>query len=152
MTDFFHSSSPASASSPQTNRPKDRGFIVLVSAIVIAFVLLITVVAMAQKGIAGRYLLLTLENKSVSEAAAEGCIEIARVKIANNPSYTVLPSAPITVPVGSGSCTILSVALSGGSSIITATASSTGATTNLVATVTSATSDIVMWNEVAVLP
>jgi len=152
MNNFFKAFFPAPVLSSRTDIPRQRGFIVLISAIVISFVLLISVVAVAQKGVTGRYLLLTLENKSISAAAAEGCIEIARVKIASNASYTVLSSAPVTLPVGSGSCTITSVTISGSNSIVSTTASSTGATTNLVATVHSATGDIVSWSEVAVLP
>lgn len=85
----------------------NRGFIALISAIVVSFVLLITVVTLGMRGITGRLYLLEIENKRSSQALAESCVSVATVKVFSDPLYV---ATNVPVQVGTNSCTILSVA------------------------------------------
>ena len=76
----------------------DRGFIALISVIIIGFVLLLSVIALGGKGIAGRFNLLNLEYKNSSYQLASGCVQTAIIYIVNDPSYN--PPAPIPIAFG----------------------------------------------------
>jgi len=126
----------------------NRGFISLISAIVIGLVIMLAVITLAQRGIAGRFLLLDFESKEISSGLAAACVETARIAIANDPAYQ---TASTSVAVGSGSCMLVSVARDTptvGQSRIETTGEDRGATTNLRVVVDAATLDIVSWVEV----
>ena len=122
------------------------GFIALVSSIIIAVILLTAVVSLGSRGIAGRFILLDIENKQISQALAEACVQVAIIKIVNDAEYAGLG---VSVPVGTKTCTIVSVTTPpGGESIIQASANVNGATTNLVVKVDTVNVDIQSWEEV----
>ena len=87
-------------------RATNRGFVALISAIVVSFVLLIAVVTLGMRGITGRMYLLDVERKNTSYALAESCVAIATIKIANDPDYS---ATNVSAPVGSETCTIVRV-------------------------------------------
>ena len=105
------------------NMKKDQnGFIALISILILSSVLLASTLALAQFGIANRFFILNLEQKSMSSKRAEACVEIARIKAYNNPSYT---TSAMSVTIGGGTCTLTSVAVSGNTTTIKATATET---------------------------
>ncbi len=64
-----------------------KGFIALMSAVIISVVLLLTVVTGALSGIFARSNVLDAELKTRSRAVADACLEQARLLIANNSAY-----------------------------------------------------------------
>ncbi|OGC80485.1 hypothetical protein A2943_02190 [Candidatus Adlerbacteria bacterium RIFCSPLOWO2_01_FULL_51_16] len=128
--------------------PQPKGFIALISVIIISFVLLITVLSFAQFGIVSRFLLLDLERKEASENLAAACVQVAIIAVYNDSLYEVTDRS---VPVGSEEC-VLTIEASTpflGRSQIQTTASSTGATTNLEVVIDSASGVIQTWEELA---
>ena len=123
-----------------------KAFIALISAIVISFTLLIAVVSVGARGLAGRFYLLDIDNKEASQALAEACVNVAFIAIANDASYS---ASNISVPVGSDTCTIKSVSVSGGQSTIQTSGIVKGATTNLEVKVNSLTVAVTSWEEKA---
>lgn len=67
---------------------KKRGFIALVSVIIISFVLLITAVTLSLTGFFVRFNIFDSENKERSNALADACIESARLALAADTSYS----------------------------------------------------------------
>jgi len=129
----------------------ERGFIALIAILIISVVLLASVISVAQFGITGRYILLDLERKAESESRAEACAQVARVAVFNDPAYEVTDKA---VPVGKSWCNVLSIVKnspSSGFSRVEVSASSTGATTNLRATVDTSTGNITRLIELPIL-
>jgi hypothetical protein len=86
------------------------GFIVLVSALVIASLMLIIGATLGYSGFFARFNILDGEFKESSVGFAEACAEIARVEIAKNASFTV-PGGGKIYSVGNAgdTCKILSV-------------------------------------------
>lgn len=107
----------------------NRGFIALISVLIISVVLLTAVLSIAHKGISSRFLLLDLERKAESEKWAEGCVMVGIIALVNDPLYSV---SNRTVPVGEdgGECT-LTIVPGSGDRTIHARATLGGATTNL---------------------
>ncbi|OGG47609.1 hypothetical protein A2761_00070 [Candidatus Kaiserbacteria bacterium RIFCSPHIGHO2_01_FULL_51_33] len=128
------------------------GFIALISILIISFVLFYAVVSVSQRGIASRFLLLDIERKAASEKLAESCVQVVLIAVINDPSYIVLSSSPVSVPVGPDMCTIYSVSPSGAQSTIETKAVVSGATTNLRVIADNTTGVIVLWQEVPNLP
>lgn len=128
-------------------RTTKGGFTALISVVIISLTLLFAVVALAQRGIAGRLVLLDFERKAQSRGYAESCVAIARVAIANDPDYE---ESDRTLTVGKGECTLVSVEAdtpSPGQSRIRATGVASSATTNFEVVVNSATAAINSWEE-----
>lgn len=131
---------------------RSRGFIALISVFIISFVFLVAIISLGQFGLAGRLLLLDTENKIRSEEYAEGCVQIARVLILNDPK-----ASEKNVPVESEEvvCTIVSIepdVSSSGESTIQARAEVLGTITNFVVVVDQNTRAVVSWEEVVSLP
>lgn len=83
-----------------------RGFIALISIIIMSVVLLASTLSLAQFGIANRYFILDLENKNASEKLAEACVHMARIYAYNDPLANISTTSK---PVGDASCLIMSV-------------------------------------------
>jgi hypothetical protein len=118
-----------------------RGFIALISIIIISVMLLATTLSLAQFGIASRYFILDLENKRVSEKLAEACVQVARINVYNDFSYSVLRPGTKT-NIGGKECVIASVS----SGTIEAQATSSNSITNLRVKVNS-NGDFTEWRE-----
>lgn len=88
-------------------RNAPRGFIALITVLIISTVLLIAVISIAQYGIGTRFSLLDLENKTKSENFANACVGIARIAVVNDSLWT---ETNRVVKVENASCVIESVA------------------------------------------
>ena len=82
---------------------KPRGFIALISAIIIAAILLLVTVSGGLIGIHSRFNILDSESKERSLALADACIDTLLIQLSVASAVT-----PGTYPVGSDSCQILS--------------------------------------------
>ncbi|MBX9906310.1 hypothetical protein K2X96_00225 [Patescibacteria group bacterium] len=89
---------------------KKRGFIALISTLIISTLLFSFVLVVSESHIIHRYMVLNFENKILSEKLAQSCIEIARVFIKNNPSVTH-ESLPYSgrMPIETNECRIVSI-------------------------------------------
>lgn len=120
------------------------GFIALISAIIIT-VLLLTIVSTASLGgFFGRFNILDSEFKDRSRALAEGCVDTALLRLANDPNY--VGGAP-PIPVGSDSCDVMSVESLGSSKVIKTKGEFQNAHTNLKVTVDATTLLVAGWEE-----
>ena len=126
-----------------------RGFIALITIIILGFVLVITVLTLGSKSIGNRFALLDFEKKDASVQLAKACIEVARVAIVNDPNYLVSIASPVTVTVGSGECEIHEVTDSGGWKIVHATGESGGAVTNLEFVIDKSSGATISYREMA---
>jgi hypothetical protein len=126
------------------------------SVLIISSVLLVTVLSLAQYGIANRYSLLDLERKTESKWLAEACVEWVRIAIANEPTLEI--DTPEPVDVGGGkTCTVEflspNTSFSGpGRSEARISATSTKAFTNLRATIDSTDATLTTLEEIPNIP
>jgi hypothetical protein len=136
-----------------TATQNERGFIALISVIIISVVLLATTIALAQFGIASRYFILHLEQKAVSEKLADACVHIARIMVYNDPKTDF--DAAVSYPIGDEECSIVSITPDGDESIVEARGVVGDAVTNYSVVIYNslATDDddgeFVSWTEVA---
>lgn len=121
------------------------GFIALISILIVSAVLLATTLGLAQFGLANRFLIMHLEQKTASEKLAEGCVQMARIKVYNEPSYTV---SLRDVSIAGGTCTINSVTNSGSASTIKVTATEGESISNLCVVVNNTNGSFTSWKEV----
>lgn len=122
----------------------NRGFIALMSAVIISAVLLLVVISGGLTGFFSRSNVLDSELKSRSRGVAEACLEQALLLITNNPSYDETEYQSFN---DLDACE-LEVTPSGGTSDITVQGSSTRAVTNLVATYDNVNHVLLDWAEV----
>ena len=125
-------------------KPSQDGFIALISILILSSVLLATTLSLAQFGIASRFFVLNLEQKAASQKLAEGCLDMMRVKVYNNPSYSTGALTPYEL--AGGTCKIESVNPISGASLfstvqVSAEVGTTGtkAVTNLEADILKST-------------
>jgi len=132
---------------PHTN---ERGFVALMSVIIISAILLVLVFTLGISSFLNRFDVLDTENKHISVALAEACASTAMLKLAQNPSYGTTPPLPAAgecvsvgdpCPAPSGSktsktCKVCSVVNSGGQSTINVRAMYNHTYSNVEAVVT----------------
>lgn len=82
---------------------QNRGFIALMSAIIISAILLVVVVAGSLNGFTTRFTLLDAESKQRSEAALDACVDTILARLANDSNYA--GPEPL-MSVGSDTCEI----------------------------------------------
>lgn len=134
---------PPGITSAFSMKQDQHGFIALISILILSSVLLASTLALAQFGIASRFFVLNLEQKAGSQKLAEGCLELMRVKVYNNPSYQTGPLDPYSM--ANGECRVMSVSANGSANYSTVRVSAevgndgTKATTNLEADILKAT-------------
>jgi len=87
---------------------KNRGYIALISTIVISLILLALTANMSTAGFYARFNSLDSEYKRISLGYAESCVHAALLKLAKNNTYAP-PSGGEIVSVGSEKCTIVEV-------------------------------------------
>ena len=87
------------------------------SVLIVSTVLVVTVVSLAQFGVASRFFLLDFEKKTLSAQLASGCAHMGRVYIYQQHDITesgipeVTPHAQGTLPIGdTGTCTFVDIA------------------------------------------
>lgn len=109
------------------------GFIALISILIISAVLLATTLGLAQFGIANRFFILNLEQKTDSKRLAEACVQIARIYAYNDPARVVAPADNKYIKLTNGGCVIrsLSTDVSSHEVTIETIATSSDAITNL---------------------
>ena len=71
-----------------TKKESERGFMALITATLISFIVLVSVVSLSQKSLLGRLSLLHTEFKEQSRRSAQGCLTLVAVALYNNPGYT----------------------------------------------------------------
>ncbi len=120
---------------------KDSGFVALMTAIILTAILLIVTITLNQTSFFTRGILLDSEYKERSAALAEACVDVARLKLANDITY---PGNEI-IGVGGKQCKIWSITAG---SIIKVTATSSEAVTNLEVAVDPTDISVVSWKEV----
>lgn len=113
---------------------RNKGFIALMSAIIISAVLMLTVVAGALSSIYARSNVLDAELKSRSRAVADACLEQALLLVTNDPDYgAITPQTQFQVFNDLDACK-LTVRDPAPTKTILVQGSSTRAVTNLSAT------------------
>ena len=90
---------------PKLQNKFQKGYIALISALVISALLVVICVAISATSFFLRFNVLDSEYKERSSELAESCVNIALLHLAQNPSNT----ATGNVVVGDDSCTIFSV-------------------------------------------
>ncbi len=95
------------------NRQKNKGFIALMSSIIISAVLILIVINMSMTGFYTRSNILDSEIKEMSLALADSCIDIALLGFAQNASY----SGNVNTIVGENTCFIGPITTSGSQKI-----------------------------------
>ena len=89
------------------SKKTNKGFMALMSAIIISFILLLIVTSLGFTSFYGRSNILDFELKERSSALAEACGDMAILKITNDPAYN---PANESIDVANGeSCIIRSV-------------------------------------------
>ena len=86
------------------------GYIALISAIVISILLIAITFTLSFTGFYSRFNVLDSENKKISSALAEACVNSAMVKLANDKDY-VLIATDHAIPVGGNTCNIVEIKL-----------------------------------------
>ena len=133
----------------------NRGFVALMSVIIISAILLVYVFTLGASSFLNRINVLDTENKRISLALAEACASTAMLKIAQNASYA---------PIAGGECVSVSdtcgaagakktckICPSGVSNVFYARAVYNGAYTNLrvEGSIASNNFSVVSWEETA---
>jgi hypothetical protein len=108
-------------------RTKEKGFILLMSSIVVSAILVAVVFSLSFAGFFTRFNLLDSYNKETSLRLAQACSDIAVLKRIQNVSY----HGDETIAIGSETCQILALELSGSEKIIKTTANKGGAISNI---------------------
>jgi len=88
---------------------KDSGFVALITAIILSFILILVTTTLSQNSFLTRSILLDSEYKERSVALAEACFDIARLKLANNRDYILVTPDDTNISVGGNICSIYSL-------------------------------------------
>ena len=79
-----------------------KGFAALIPSVLISALLMVLAASVARDAFWTRFNLLARENKNISLAAAEGCANLALLKIAKNDEFSVLGQCEAVEISGSG--------------------------------------------------
>jgi hypothetical protein len=110
-----------------------RGFVALMSVIIISIVLVLLTVSLSFSSFYGRFNLLDTEFKIQSNNLATSCADMALLKLRLNSSYNLVFPGETVIVVGD-SCTIKSVLNQGNNRVIITTANYHNVITNLKTT------------------
>lgn len=126
-----------------------KGFVALISVLVISTILFASVALLAQSHIVHRYMLLDFENKLQSEQLAAACVHIGKLFIYNNPYITTdtLPYGGV-FPIQDTTCSVLSIVTKGLKKEITTQGTFKTSVTTLYAEVDMNSNDITLWQEI----
>lgn len=128
---------------------KNRGFIALISAIIISAVLITITFTLSASSFFTRFNILSSEFKERSAALAEACGDIALLKLAQVPTY----SGNETVTIGSDTCSIFPIPpATGGQITVSAKAIFQRVVTNIKIVANTADLSIISWEEMPNLP
>lgn len=126
------------------NNIKSSGYIAIVTAIIISVLVVVMAFTISLNSFIGRANILDSNFKEVSRALSEACFEDARLKLAQNSSY----SGNEVINIGSNSCNILSVSPNGSQYVINTQAQYQDSYTDLIFTVNSSDLSLAGWQEV----
>jgi len=122
---------------------KQKGYIAMTSAIIIAMLVMAIVFAINLTGYFNRSNVLTSELKDVSLALAEGCAEKALLKYAEDNAY----AGNENITVNGRQCSILPIETSGSDRILKTKAIVESTTSNIKVVFNTADMTIVSWEE-----
>lgn len=123
---------------------QSAGYIALTSAIITSILIMIIVFALGGAAILNRSDILDATHKEGSLALAEACVEVALLKLAENPNYL----GNETLVVGEDQCQILLLETQGNEKIIKTEANLGGAVSHIKVSAESQNLDINSWEEV----
>lgn len=128
-----------------------KGFVALITAIILSLILIIITVTLNQSGFFTRSIILDSEYKERSVGLAEACVDVVILKLASNPAYDGVGEPDISI--GSDKCSIRPIAYPSPSERrIETRAKLNGATTNLCVIVNKDNLAVLSWNEVPSFP
>ncbi len=127
----------------RNSKQKNKGFIALMSSVIMSVILILIIVNTSLTGFNNRFNILDSEIKEMSSALADSCIDILLLGLAQNPAY----SGNVNVPVGSNSCSINLRTTSGGNIIFKTRGIFNNSYTNLKVTVNGTNFSIVSVEE-----
>lgn len=122
-----------------------KGYIAIVTAILISFLMLLLAVTFGASSLLGRFEAVDYSSKRTSYFVARSCLDHARLELALDSSY----AGDENVAVDTHQCTVRPLTTQGSNTIIEATAIINGQTTNLSLTVLTAELTTVSFAEVA---
>ncbi len=126
--------------------PQPKGFIALVSAIIISAILLVVVISGSLGSIYSRFDTLDAELKERSASAADACADQALLKVANDPAYT---GTVLLTLNASDSCRAVTATVGSQKSVRVQATSST-AVTSLQLVLKSSDATVLSWQEVPI--
>lgn len=129
------------------NKKKNKGFVALMSAIIISVILLLMVTNLSLTGFYDRSNIFDSEMKNVSLALAEACVDTALLKLANDSTYIATGGETVTIS-GSDTCTIDQTTLTNPTRIFNVHASPSNYYTNLQIEINVATVGVNKWEEI----
>ncbi len=124
---------------------KDGGYVAIITAVIVSVILGIIVFTMSLGSFLGRENSLSFHLKEKSRGLAEACVETARLKIVQNPSY----AGGENVNVASDTCRIFPVLNLSGNSLILAQGVYQNIFTNLEVIIRQDDASILDWQEKA---
>ena len=129
--------------------PKSKGFIALISVLIVSTILFASVIAVSESDLTHRFQLLELERKMKSEKLAESCVHLGKAFIYNDPLVTKasLPYGGI-FQIGDETCSVTSITPSALHSEIVTHGKSSGAVTSFRAIIQPETGNIISWKEI----
>lgn len=125
---------------------KNNGYIALTSAVIISTLILIISITLGFSSFLSRSNSLHYSLKEITDALAEGCVNLALVKLAQASSTY---AGNESVPLDSDSCEILPIESGSGQKTIKASAILRGVTTNLKVIVNESNLSIISWEELS---
>lgn len=123
-----------------------RGFIALMSAVIISAILLLVVASGSFSGFNSRFNLFETEMKERSSALADACADQTLLELANDSSYV----GNATTTIGSDACYTGPITTSGGQKSFKTRAYKSNAYTTLEVVVNASSLSVVSWQEVPV--
>jgi hypothetical protein len=126
------------------NIKKNKGFLALMSAIIISVILLLIATNLSFVGFYTRFNILDTEMKERSSALADSCIDAAQVKLTENSSY----AGNVSINVSENTCFIGPITISGTEKIFTARGIFGNSYTNLKVHLNSTTFQVVSVEEI----
>lgn len=128
---------------------KERGYIALMSVIVISVLLMTIAIAVSFTGFFSRFNVLSEEYKERSLALAEACADTALLNLSLDPGYNPINQ---TINIDSDACIVVSKQIdspAAGQTTILTSGQFQQATTNIKVVVGSSDLSLVSWEEVA---
>ena len=122
-----------------------KGYIALISSIIISMLMLMISLTLSFTGFFSRINILNAEFKEISLRLAEACADMALLKLSENQSY----QGNENIAINDKQCSILIIEAAGDEKIIKTKANFQKAVTNLKIKVNNADLSVISWEELA---